>query len=221
MFDRRDALPVICRIVVLASFALQPSPALPESHGSESEADPTSPYVQACHDMVEQEFRRKHPSADDLVFAIGSMREWQESKTQTGIRGEGWYLGGRGNWKDITYSCIYDRQAGQIVDQQLGYPGRDEQTAAVPKVEADPDSPASRACLEAIESRLRDDRPRLQELDFNEASLHQWQESEAETGISGAGEYVGGAGNRKTFIFRCVFDEKKQKTSDASYKVKS
>jgi hypothetical protein len=85
---------------------------------------------------------------------------------------------------------------------------------------ADPDAPATRSCLEAIALQIHDDRPRLQELDFDEDLLREWQESEGETGIGGAGEYVGGAGNRKSFIFRCIFNEQKQKATTARFSVK-
>lgn len=209
------------RPLALLVVALVGTAALGQTRDQATPADPDAPEVTACLEAVEQDFRTQRPSADDLVFAVGSIRAWQESKNETGIQGQGWYLGGRGNWKDLSYTCIYDTPATEITSAQVDFqdPGADAESPS--KVRADPDAPASRACLEAIESRIREDRPRLQELDFDEDLLAEWQESEGETGIVGAGEYVGGAGDRKAFIFSCIYSQQKQKATSARYRVKS
>jgi hypothetical protein len=201
--------------------ALVAAGAIGQTDRLDAPADPDAPEVTACLEAVEQDFRTKRPSADDLVFAAGSIRARQESKNETGIRGEGWYLGGRGNWKDIAYTCIYDAPATEITATQIDFRDPTADTESPPRSKADPAAPASRSCLEAIEAQIQDDRPRLQELDFDENLLSEWQESEGETGISGAGEYVGGAGNRKTFIFSCIYNQQEQKATGARYRVKS
>jgi hypothetical protein len=209
------------RLLALLTIGAVATTVAAQSDRPDSPADPDAPEVTACLQAVEQDVSTQRPSADDLVFAVGSIRAWQESKKETGIRGQGWYLGGRGNWKDVAYTCIYDTQASEITSSQVDFQDPVEDVESPPKYRADPDAPASRACLQAIESRIQADRPRLQELDFDHDSLAGWQESEGEIGVSGAGEYVGGAGNRKSFIFSCVYDEQKQKATTARYRVKS
>ena len=211
------ALPPIAFLVA----ALVAGGAIAQTDRLDSPADPDAPEVTACLEAVKQDFRTKRPSADDLVFAAGSLRAWRESKDETGIRGEGWYLGGRGNWKDIAYTCIYDAPATEITATQVDFRDPTADAESPQRYKAEPAAPASRSCLEAIEARIQDDRPRFQELDFDEDLLREWQESEGETGISGAGEYVGGAGNRKTFIFSCIYNEQKQKATTARYRVKN
>lgn len=214
-------LPALSRPIAFMIIALVAGGAIGQTDRRDAPADPNAAEVTACLAAVEQDFRTKRPSADDLVFAAGSIRARQESKNETGIRGEGWYLGGRGNWKDIAYTCTYDASASQITATQIDFPDPTADFESPPKSKADRDAAATRSCLDAIESRIRDDRPHLQKLDFDEKLLSEWQESEAETGISGAGEYVGGAGNLKTFIFSCIYNEQKQKTTTARYRVKS
>lgn len=213
--------PLAHRPLVLLAVAFVAAAAGGQTAHLDSPADPDAPEVTACLAAVEQEFRTQRPSADDLVFAVGSIRAWQESKNETGIRGQGWYLGGRGNWKDITYTCVYDAPATEITAAQVEFPDPGTDADSPQRYKADPDTPESRSCLEAIESQIHDDRPRLQEIEFDHDLLSGWQESESETAISGAGEYVGGAGNRKSFIFSCIYNQKKQKATTARYRVKS
>ncbi|MGB3562188.1 MAG: hypothetical protein WBH85_10880 [Thermoanaerobaculia bacterium] len=215
--------PLALRPLACLALALVAAAAIGQPKQTESPADPDAPEVTACLEAVEQDFRTKRPSADDIVFAVETIRAWQETKDETGIRGQGWYLGGQGNWKDISYTCIYDVPATEITAAQVDFqdPVAEADAEAPPRYKADPNAPASRSCLEAIESQINDDRPRLQELDFDRDLLREWQESEGETGISGVGEYVGGAGNRKSFIFSCIFNEQKEKATTARYRVKS
>ena len=213
--------PLALRPLACLAVALVAAAAIGQTENLDSPADPDAPEVTACLEAVEQDFRTKRPSADDLVFAAGSIRAWRESKDETGIRGQGWYLGGRGNWKDITYTCIYDSPATEITATQVDFQDPAADAESPPRYKADPDASATQSCLEAIASQIHDDRPRLQELDFDKDSMWEWQESEGETGISGAGEYVGGAGNRKSFIFRCIYNEQKHKATTARHRVKS
>jgi hypothetical protein len=210
---------VIKLIVATALVVFTPTQAATQTRGPESPADPDAPEVMACREAVDRDVLTSRPSSSGVFFATGTIRKWQESKEEMGIRGQAWYLGGRGDWKEITYSCVYDQKAREITHQQVDYPEPATDTAAPPRTKADPNSSPSRSCIEAIESQIRDERPRLEELDFQTDLLRQWVESENETGINGAGEYVGGAGNRKSFIFRCIFNDQKQKVTTASYRV--
>ncbi len=66
-----------------------------------------------CHSALKERIHREHKHARDID--LSQDREWQESKSETGIEGEGTYIGEDGKKRHFGWDCIYDTRRGHVV----------------------------------------------------------------------------------------------------------
>ena len=65
---------------------------------------------QACKREIQRHILRNHGSATHIKINNRDLRQWRESRAETGFSGHGRFTGGRGRARHFEFSCIYNHR---------------------------------------------------------------------------------------------------------------
>lgn len=169
----------------------------------ESPADPKAIWTTSCQEKVERRIRTDRPRAEKIQALADSMKEWQESDSETGVWGNGQILES-GRWESYVFRCVYNYREGRLTSVDYNFQDPIGESTA-PRYDANQGAPWTAACKHSVHKKIRETHPNAQSIHIDAGNMKEWEESEKETGISGGGQFVGGKGKNNKFIFRCVY----------------
>lgn len=73
----------------------------------------TSPAGRGCRAALEAAIRADHPRSGKIELDRRSLRRWQRSAIETGVRGEGTFAGSRGLAHPFEFTCVWDERRGR------------------------------------------------------------------------------------------------------------
>ena len=68
----------------------------------------------ACKRKTDKKILKKHESASRIRWNERSIRQWRESGAETGYRGTGQFVGGRGRTRHYEFQCIYNHRKSEV-----------------------------------------------------------------------------------------------------------
>lgn len=74
--------------------------------------DYTKEMGQACNREIFRHVLQNHGSASNIKINDRDLRQWRESRAETGMSGHGRFVGGRGKTRRFEFSCIYNHRQG-------------------------------------------------------------------------------------------------------------
>ncbi len=184
----------------------------------ESRADPKAVWTTSCQKEVERRLRTERPRAREIEILADSMREWQESESETGIWGNGQVME-NGRWESYVFRCIYNFRQGSLTSVETNFQDPIGESSA-PRYDADQGAAWTAACNNSIHQKIREAHPRAESVRIDAATMKEWQESEQETGVSGGGRFVGGRGNDNRFIFRCTYSSETHALTNSNWQIR-
>lgn len=185
---------------------------------NEYPADPKAVWTTSCQRDVERAIRSGRPEVGRVDYDRDSLRERQESRSETSIWGNGEVSTDSGR-EPFVFRCVYDEQKRALttVDYNFQRPVTD---AGAQREDADPGAAWTAACKHTIHQKIRDQHPKAESVRIDAATMKQWEESERETGVSGGGDFVGAAGKENRFIFRCLYDNQSHQIKSSNWQMR-
>jgi hypothetical protein len=177
-----------------------------------SSAELNAPWTRSCSLALAERVRQERPGVTKVETLTDTLQQWLESPTQTGIQGDGQFLKAN-DWVRFQFRCVYNTSSRRV--DHLSHSVKAAAGTAGPvHSRANADAFTSKTCSAEAERRVLHDRPRARILMFGD-SFESWQDSEAETGVSGRGEAQGPDGGRERFKFECLCDVRSRRVTRA------
>ena len=203
---------------VLLIFAAILFSTLSAAQKEESPADPAAVWTTSCQKEVERRIRNDRPRAQSIEALADSMKEWQESGSETGIWGNGQVIES-GRRETYVFRCVYNYREGRLTSVDFNFQDPVGESSA-PRSEADQGAPWTAACKHSVHKKIRETHPNAQSVHIDSGNMKEWQESEEETGVSGGGQFVGGKGKNNEFIFRCVYSSTRHALTSSNWQTR-
>lgn len=185
---------------------------------TEYPADTKAIWTTSCQRDVERAIRSSRPRIEKVEYTADSLRERQESSSETSVWGNGRASQGDG-WESFVFRCVYNEQKGALTTVDYNFQQISGESSA-PRKDADQGAPWTAACKQAIHEKVRQQHANAQSITIDSATMKQWQESDTETGVSGGGQYVGARGQDNRFIFRCLYNNDEHKLSSSNWQTR-
>lgn len=81
-----------------------------QKSGDWNKPDNSREMRQACNREIYRHILRNHGSATNIKINDRDLRQWRESRAETGMSGHGRFTGGRGRTRHFEFSCIYNHR---------------------------------------------------------------------------------------------------------------
>lgn len=79
-----------------------------------SELDRDRPWTDACETALTNLVNRDHPHAEKVQVLADTEYQYQASNAETGVAGDGQYMGGDDRWHQFSFTCIYNIRYGGV-----------------------------------------------------------------------------------------------------------
>lgn len=170
----------------------------------------------ACITAVRERVRQERPKVEK-VERVDAGETRQVSDGETGVRGQGQFLGGGGNWRQFTYDCVYSTRSGKVTSVTYEERGGDDEIKHENEGPLDRSRPWGQKCEQAVQQRLRHDHPRSERLQFLEDTERQHRISGSETGVRGQAKFQGRTGKWHWISFECIYDARTGDVTSANF----
>jgi len=210
----QTASPFAVGLAALMTFLVAGTLAAQSDYPADTKAISTT----SCQRDVERAIRSSRPRVEKVEYTADSLRQRQESSSETSIWGNGRVSQGDG-WEPFVFRCVYNEQKGALttVDYNFQQPAGE---SSAPRKDADQGAPWTAACKQAIHEKVRQQHANAQSISIDSAAMKQWQESDSEIGVSGGGRFVGARGQENRFIFRCLYNNTEHKLSSSNWQTR-
>lgn len=185
---------------------------------NEYPADPDAIWTTSCQRDVERAIRSGRPEIDRVDYESDSLRERQESRSETSIWGNG-EVSTKSGREPFVFRCVYDEQKRALTTVDYNFQ-RPASGSAASREDADHGAPWTAACKHTIHQKVREQHPKAQSIRIDDATMKQWEESEQQIDVSGGGQFVGAAGKENRFIFRCSYDTRSHQITSSNWQTR-
>jgi hypothetical protein len=172
-------------------------------------ADRSQPWVAACETAVKDAVVKQYEKAEFIKFVDGSEKQSQKSIAQTWLRGAGSFQRPGGVLTNFDFECAYNTRDGRVVSATFT-------TESAAQVTAREKKDWVPACEKAIKNKILGDHPNMTDLSFGD--MRESQKSNAETLVTGGGNFKKPDGSQNRFNFECVYNYRDEKVISAQYK---
>lgn len=166
-----------------------------------SRADLNAAWTASCSAALNERVRQVRPGVQKVQTLADTLQQWQESDTGMGVRGDGQFLL-RNDWVRFEFRCVYNLGSRKV--DHLSHSVKAAAGIGGPlKSRASADSFTSKACSGEISKRAGREGSTTSIQIFAD-SLQEWQETNAERGVSGEGQVRRPNGEWRPFRFECT-----------------